>query len=105
MIGSFTIRPATRDDLPELVRLVRGLAEYERLAHRFTATEADYDTLLFAPDHVADAILAETPGRPPVGVALYNRTVNTFQGRMGLCRTAGGAAPLHVVARHDVFNR
>ena len=78
------LRPAVRDDLPDIARLVRGLAEYERLAHEFTATEAELDTLLFAPDHVAEATLAEIPGRPPIGIALYHRTVNTFKGQTGL---------------------
>jgi GNAT superfamily N-acetyltransferase len=81
---SFTLRPAVRADLPDIVRLVRGLAEYERLAHEFTATEAELDTLLFAPDHVAEATLAEIPGLPPAGIALYYRTINTFKGRTGL---------------------
>jgi len=79
-----TLRPAVRADLPDVVRLVRALAEYERLAHEFTATAAEFDTLLFAPDHAADAILAEIPGQPPVGIALYYRTINTFKGRLGL---------------------
>ena len=35
------LRPVVRADLPDIVRLVRGLAEYERLAHEFTATERD----------------------------------------------------------------
>jgi GNAT superfamily N-acetyltransferase len=73
-----------RADLPDVVRLVRGLAEYERLAHEFTAEEADFDALLFGPDRVAEAILAEIPGRRPVGIALFHRTVNTFKGRIGL---------------------
>ena len=78
------LRPAVRADLPDIVRLVRGLAEYERLEHEFTATSRDFDALLFAPDHVAEATLAELPGRPPVGIALYHRTVNTFKGQIGL---------------------
>jgi GNAT superfamily N-acetyltransferase len=79
-----TLRPAVRADLPDIVRLVRGLAEYERLAHEFIATEREFDALLFAPDHVAEATLVELPGRPPVGIALYHRTVNTFKGQIGL---------------------
>jgi GNAT superfamily N-acetyltransferase len=73
-----------RTDLPDVLRLVRGLAEYERLESNFTATEANFDALLFAPDHVAEATLAELPGRPPVGIALYYRTVNTFRGSLGM---------------------
>ena len=78
------IRFATRADLPDVVRLVRGLAEYERLLDRFVATEAAFDALLFGPDKAAEALLADAPGRPAVGIALYSRTVNTFAGRIGL---------------------
>ncbi len=79
-----TLRPGVRADLPDIVRLVRGLAEYERLGHEFTASDRDFDALLFAPDHVAEVTLAELRGRAPVGIALYYRTVNTFKGQLGL---------------------
>jgi GNAT superfamily N-acetyltransferase len=82
--SGLSLRPAVRADLPDVVRLVRGLAEYERLTHEFTATEAEFDALLFAPDHVAEATLAELPGRAPIGIALYYRTISTFKGRIGL---------------------
>src|SRR5262249_34101946 len=81
---SFLLRPAVRADLPDIARLVRGLAEYERLENEFTAGEAEFDRLLFAPDRVAEATLAEVPGQPPVGISLYYRTVNTFRGQIGL---------------------
>jgi GNAT superfamily N-acetyltransferase len=79
-----SLRPAVPADLPDVVRLVRGLAEYERLAHEFTAGEAEFETLLFGVNPAAEAILAEIPGLPPVGIALYYRTVNTFKGQIGL---------------------
>ena len=78
------IRRAVRADQPDIVRLVRGLAEYERLGHEFTADAADFEALMFGVSLVAEAILAEIPGRPPVGIALFYRTVNTFKGRIGL---------------------
>jgi GNAT superfamily N-acetyltransferase len=81
---SFSLRQAVRADLPDIVRLVRGLAEYERLSHEFTAGEAEFDALLFAAKHVAEATLAEIPGRAPVGIAIYYSTVNTFKGQTGL---------------------
>jgi GNAT superfamily N-acetyltransferase len=112
-VTACSLRPATRADLPDIVRLVRGLAEYERLAHEFTVTEAGFEMLLFAPGHVADATLAEIPGRPPVGIALYYRTINTFKGQIGLFledlfveqdqRGKGiGVALLRHLARHAV---
>jgi GNAT superfamily N-acetyltransferase len=81
---SCAIRSAVRADLPDVARLVRGLAEYERLAHEFTAGEAEFEALLFDRNPVAEAILAEISGRKPVGIALFYRTVNTFKGQIGL---------------------
>ncbi|HVZ09792.1 GNAT family N-acetyltransferase [Rhodopila sp.] len=77
------IRSATTADLPHIVRLARGLAEYEKLLHEFTATATDFQRLLFDPDHVADGLLAEVDGTP-VGIALYFRTIGTFRGQIGL---------------------
>ena len=82
--GRFTLRPAAPGDLADIIRLVRGLAVHERLEHEFSATEADFARLLFDPGHPADAILAAFPGQPPVGIALYYRTANTFKGQTGL---------------------
>jgi GNAT superfamily N-acetyltransferase len=78
------IRPATPVDLPHIVRLIRALAEYERLLHEFSAGEAEFHQLLFSPDHVADALLADIPNQAPVGIALFHRTVTTFKGQIGL---------------------
>ena len=78
------LRPAVRADLGDVVRLVRGLAEYEALESEFTATDRDFERLLFAPDHVAEATLAVLPGRSPIGIALYYRSVNTFKGKTGM---------------------
>ncbi len=78
------LRPAVRADLPDILRLVRGLAEYEQLESEFTATQTDFEMLLFAPDHVAEATLATLPDRSPVGIALYYRSVNTFKGQTGM---------------------
>ncbi len=75
-----TLRPATEADIPDIIRLVRGLAEYEKLLHKATATEADYRALMFGPTPRAHAILAEPPGQAPVGIALYYYTVSTFAG-------------------------
>ena len=79
-----SLRPAVRADLPDILRLVRGLAEYERVLNEFAATEADLDALLFAPDHECEATLAFLPGQPAVGLALYYRTASTFKGQLGL---------------------
>jgi GNAT superfamily N-acetyltransferase len=76
-----TPRPATAADVPAIHRLTRGLAEYERLLHRFTATEADLAAMLFGPDASARALVA---GDPPTGIAVYYYTISTFSGRRGI---------------------
>jgi diamine N-acetyltransferase len=76
-------RDATRADLPEVFRLVRALAEYERLLHEFVATEADYAAALFGPSPAAQAMLAEVQGRA-VAVCLWYRIFPSFSGKPGI---------------------
>ena len=76
-----TPRPATEADIPHIHRLVRALAEYERLLHRFTATEADLHALLFGPTALCKALLI---GDPPAGIALYYYTPSTFSAQRGI---------------------
>ena len=79
----FTLRDAGPADLPEVLRLVRALAEYERLSHRAVATEEDFRALLFGPAPLLHAVLAEIGGRV-VGGALWYNNVSTFTGRPGI---------------------
>jgi GNAT superfamily N-acetyltransferase len=75
-----TLRPARPGDEPHILRLVRGLAEYERLLGRMTATEDDFQRLLFGPHPLARAILADAGG-PPVGIAIFYYVLSTFTAR------------------------
>ncbi len=78
---TFTLRDATPADVPDVLRLVRGLAEYEQLLHEAVATDADFRTALFGPTPRAYAVLAEVADKPPVGLALWYYTFSTFTGR------------------------
>ena len=78
--GDFLLREATPSDVPDVVRLVRGLAEYERLLHEAVATETDFHTALFGPQPRAYATLAIANDRA-VGLALWYYTFSTFTGR------------------------
>src|SRR6185295_1405792 len=78
--GDLALRPATRADVPTILGLIRGIAEYERLAHEVEATEPLIREHGFGPRRVFDAILAERDGRA-VGFALYFFTFSTFKGR------------------------
>lgn len=77
------IRRAARADVPALLGLIRGLAEYERLTPLVTATEDGLAETLFGTQANAEALLAEVDGEP-VGFALYFHNVSTFLGRRGL---------------------
>ena len=78
---TFTLRDATPADVPDVLRLVRGLAEYEKLLHEAVASEASFQTALFGAIPRAYAVLAEVAGQPPVGLALWYYTFSTFTGR------------------------
>ena len=80
MTGTFTIRPAGPADTPAILRLVRGLAEYEGMLGEVTATETELHDVLFGSQPRACATLAEVGGAP-VGLALFYYTLNTFRMR------------------------
>ena len=69
---NFRWRPATQADLTEVLRLVRALAEYERLPDHFVATEAQYEAAFFGASPVAEAMLCEADGRA-VAVCIVTR--------------------------------
>jgi len=82
MTPGLHIAAATERDVPVILQLIKGLAEYEKLAHLVTATEDDLRTALFGPSPVAGAVIASVDGRP-VGYALWFQTFSTFLGRRG----------------------
>jgi GNAT superfamily N-acetyltransferase len=83
MTPPFILRPAGEPDLPEIVRLIRGLAEYEQLLHEATVTEDGLRTPLFGPLPRAHAVLAEVNARP-IGIALFFYTLSTFKARSNI---------------------
>jgi GNAT superfamily N-acetyltransferase len=81
--SGFSLRAAGPSDVGDIVRLVRGLAEYEKLLHEVKSTEADFRARLFGERPVAHAVLAEATGAA-VGMTLYYYTFSTFTGRCDL---------------------
>ena len=79
----FLIRPAAPGDVDELLRLIRDLAEYEKLAHMAAGTPPMLQEALFGPRPSCEAIVAERGGRS-VGFALYFSTFSTFLCKPGL---------------------
>ncbi len=79
------VRPAVPADVPAILRLVRGLATYEKAPELCVATEADFDAALF-PGTGSPATfchVGEVDGRV-VGIALYFLSFSTWTGRHGI---------------------
>ena len=77
------IRPAAVDDVPTIFRLIRQLAEYERLSHEVLLEEAQLREHLFGSRPWAEVLLAEESGRV-VGFALFFHNYSTFAGKPGI---------------------
>jgi GNAT superfamily N-acetyltransferase len=77
------IRPATPADVPAIGRLIRGLAEYERLAHALTLDEDRLREHLFGARPFAEVLLAEEAGAV-VGFALFFHNYSTFRAEPGI---------------------
>ncbi len=83
MTASLAIRPATEQDVPLILAFIRGLAEYEKLAHEVVATEAGLRETLFGDMPRASVLIAEWQGQP-AGFALWFYNYSTFLARPGI---------------------
>ena len=77
------IRTATIADVPIIAKLIRDLAEYERLPHELVLDEANLSEHLFGTRQYAETLLAEADGRI-VGFALFFHNYSTFRGKPGI---------------------
>jgi len=81
--ADFTLRTATPADLSTILACIRGLAEYERLAHECIATEALLRESLFGERPAAEVVLAFA-GDEPAGFALWFQSYSTFLAKPGI---------------------
>jgi GNAT superfamily N-acetyltransferase len=77
------IEPATEQDLPAVLDLVRQLARYEKLEHAMVASQDDFRQALFGAERAAHALMAFADDAP-VGFALYFHNFSTFVGKRGI---------------------
>jgi GNAT superfamily N-acetyltransferase len=80
---NFRIEPATEKDVPVILRLIKGLAEYERLSHEVVATEESLRESLFGTRRVAEVLIGYA-GEEAVGFAVFFHNYSTFLGRPGI---------------------
>ena len=83
MPASITVSPATPDDVPSILSLIRELAEYEKLLDRVSATEGSLHRDLFGPRPYAEVLIGRLDGRT-VGYALFFHSYSTFLARPGI---------------------
>jgi GNAT superfamily N-acetyltransferase len=74
---------ATAGDAAVVLRMIEGLAEYERLSDRVAATEETIRQQLFGPKPAAEVCLAYL-GDEPVGFAVFFGSFSTFACKPGI---------------------
>jgi GNAT superfamily N-acetyltransferase len=82
----YAVRFATPADIPALLQMIRGLAEYEKLAHLVVVDEQGLSVALFGAGAGVEALIARESGEngAAAGFALFFHTFSTFLGRRGL---------------------
>lgn len=77
------IRPAIASDCAVILKFIRELAEFEKLAHEVVADEAGLKKTLFDEDNGTEAVIVELNGEA-VGYALFFKSYSTFLARPGI---------------------
>lgn len=82
-IADFTIKPATKKDVPVILAFIRKLADYERLSHEVVATEELLQRTIFGQRRTAEVAIGYFRNEP-VGFVLFFHNFSTFLGRPGI---------------------
>ena len=80
---NLNIRPATADDVPIILALIRELADYEKMSNEVVASEESRKASLFGDRRVAEVLIGELDGAA-VTFAVFFHNFSTFLGRHGL---------------------
>lgn len=80
---ALTIRPATPDDIPEILAFIRELAEYERAPEQAVAAPEDLLRDGWGKEPKFRVVIADWQDKP-AGFALFFYNYSTWQGRAGL---------------------
>lgn len=83
MQKKLTIRKAEESDIPNIIGLIKELAEYEKLLHLVELTETDLKNVLFGENKFVQVLLAEYDGSL-AGQALFFNNFSTFLGKPGI---------------------
>ena len=79
----FRIARATERDVPVILTMIKGLADYEKMSDQVIDTEDVLRATLFGPRPAAEVILAYAADEP-AGFALFFQNYSTFLGQPGI---------------------
>ncbi len=82
-IEGLSLRLATQHDVPQILRFIRELAEYEKLLDMVVADEAKLTATLFGDKPYAEVVIADYAGQP-AGFALFFHNYSTFLAKPGI---------------------
>lgn len=82
VIFLINIKKAERNDIPLIISLIKGLAEYEKLNHGLDVNALELEKEIFDEKN-AEVVIAFF-NEIPVGFALYFYNFSTFKGKKGL---------------------
>ena len=82
-MSELTIAFASRADVPEIMRFISELAEFEKLSHLVSATPEMLEQELFGEKPGCEVLIAKRDGAA-VGFAVLFSSFSTFLGKKGL---------------------
>ena len=80
---TFQIRNGAERDVPLILQMIKGLAEYEKLSHQVVASEEGLRESLFGANPAAEVVIGYA-GEQAAGFALFFHNYSTFLGQRGL---------------------
>ncbi|MFN6971903.1 MAG: GNAT family N-acetyltransferase [Rheinheimera sp.] len=82
-IEGLSLRLATANDVPQILKFIQDLAEYEKLSDQVVATEQKLQSTLFGAHAFAEVVMADYKGQP-AGFALFFHNYSTFLAKPGM---------------------
>lgn len=83
MTEKLIIRKAEEKDIPNIISLIKELAEYEKLLHLVEITDDKLKKVLFVENKFVEVLIAEYDGIL-AGQALFFNNFSTFVGKPGI---------------------
>lgn len=77
------IRKAEQSDIPDILRMIKELAEYERLLHEVVTTEQHLQEVIFGKNKFVEVLIAEFESKL-AGQTIFFHNFSTFVGKPGL---------------------